>query len=177
MFETWSVSGRRPGDGLEPVTSEDRCRVASPPAPRGRNRGHLLRRRQSSLADEVVDGAGFEEGGLELGFAQATGTAAAGTPCHHVYVDEPGCVEQAAKLAADERAGPRPQRGEDGLAAFQPGVRGGDQGAAPVGVGDTDHGARASDPAGLDERDQRLGEVLQDGAHEDGIDAPVRERQ
>ena len=78
---------------------------------------------------------------------------------------------------ADERAGPRSQRGEDGLAAFQPGVRGGDQGAAPVGVGYTDHGARASDPAGLDERDQRLGEVLQHGAHEDGIDAAVRKRQ
>ena len=108
---------------------------------------------------------------------QTTGTAAAGTSCRHVYVDEPGSVEQAAKLAADERAGPRSQRGEDDLAAFQPGVRGGDQGAAPVGVGYTDHGAGASDPAGLDERDQRLGEVLQHGAHEDGIDAAVRKRQ
>ena len=128
MFETWSVGGRRPGDGLEPVTSEGRRRVASPPAPRGGNRGHVLRRRQCSITDEVDDGAGVEEGCLELGFAQTTGTAAAGTSCRHVYVDEPGSVKQAAKLAADERAGTRSPRGEDGLATFQPGVRGGDGG-------------------------------------------------
>ena len=83
---------------------------------------------------------------------------------------------------------PRSSRPTNGLVPARSAVRiswprssqgsvGGDQGAAPVGVGYTDHGARASDPAGLDERDQRLGEVLQHGAHEDGIDAAVRKRQ
>ena len=54
---------------------------------------------------------------------------------------------------------------------------GASKGATPIGVGDADDGSGSSDPPSLHEWSQRIGDVLEHGTHEDGVDAAVSERQ
>ena len=63
------------------------------------------------------------------------------------------------------------------MASNEPSIVGSEKGATPIGVGDTDDGSGSSDPPSLHEWSQRIGDLLQHGTDEDGVEAAVSERQ